>query len=286
MKNKTFFWIVAVSVSLILSGVIGVYLKSGFINSTFTIDPSISSYFGTFLNSLLSVLLSTLTVVLIWLTYKSQKSELEETKKVLGKQQFESILFKLIDNHRKLKENIVIYDTNLICSTDTHKNEKYEGVRAFEAIRYDFLNYYKYRVGVNPNQDLRTKPDEKFNQELSDNYLIANKDYSKVSSVHIYNEYFSHIGKIYGHYFRHAYHVLKYIYENTEGRNRFVYSDFFQSELSEHELFMHFYNGLAFKKMQDFLEELNFLENLSESSLIEPSVHKNFYKTEFKQKVA
>ncbi|WP_234571959.1 putative phage abortive infection protein [Rhodohalobacter sp. 614A] len=282
MKTITFFWIVGTSVALILIAVIGVYLNSGFINGTFTIEPSISSYFGTFLNSLLSVFLSTLTVVLIWLTYKSQKRELEETKKVLGKQQFESILFKLIDNHRKLKDSIVIYDASLMCNNDSTKNERHEGVRAFEVIRYDFLKYYKYRVGVNPDQSLRTKPEETFYQRIAEDYTITKEDYSKESSVHIYNEYFSKVGKIYGHYFRNAYHILKYISEHADGNDRFVYSDFFQSELSEHELFMHFYNGLAFNKMHGFLDELNFLENLAESTLIESSVHKSFYKTKFK----
>lgn len=282
MTNNKFFFIVGSAVFLIVAGVIGVYSNSGFINGSFKIEPSISGNFGTFLNSLLSVFLSTLTVVLIWLTYKSQKSELEETKKVLRKQQFESILFKLIDNHRSLLDNIIIYDSSLLCIKDLKENEKHLGVRAFEAIRYDFLNYYKYRVGVNPSQNFRTKPEDTFYKRMSEDYTIKNGDYSKESLIHIYNEYFSEVGNIYGHYFRHSYHILKFISENVEENNRFSYSDFFQAELSEHVLFMHFYNGVAFDKMQKFLEDLNFLENLRKDSLIMPDAHKDFYNTKFK----
>ena len=281
MKNKTFFWIVAIAVFLILAGVIGVYSNSGFINGTFTIEPSISGNFGTFLNSLLSVFLSTLTVVLIWLTYKSQKSELEETKKVLGKQQFENIFYNLLEAQRSIRKELNIDDYNLATKHSYYSKNK--GLTVFDAIRDDFKKYYMLSINKDPTSPNRYIKDD-FKYRLENDITIRNDDYSYQNTKKIYKCYFNNIGDKFGHYFRHSYHILNYICENIEEEGEQIkYSDIYQAELSSSELFMHFYNGILFEKMYLKMDNLQFLENLQKKNLIKPNSHSKFYpKTTFK----
>jgi hypothetical protein len=88
-----------------------------------------------------------------------------------------------------------------------------------------------------------------------------------------------------GYYFRHLYHILKFVKgeENkrlnatTDKRNRkeirkyyAQYAEFLQSEMSATELAIVFYNASAFPRMKELIVHFNFLENLPVKYLVKP----------------
>ena len=81
----------------------------------------------------------------------------------------------------------------------------------------------------------------------------------------IYTDFFlAHAAQL-GHYFRHLYHLLKFI--QTEGEiEKQKYSDLVQAQMSYDELYLIAINGISNygrKKMLPLLNEFSFLENLA-----------------------
>ena len=59
-----------------------------------------------------------------------------------------------------------------------------------------------------------------------------------------------------GHYFRHLFNILKYIHKNRWWIDTKFYAGLIQAQMSEPELFVFFYNGLTFKKVEDFINNI------------------------------
>ena len=88
-----------------------------------------------------------------------------------------------------------------------------------------------------------------------------------------------------GHYFRHLYHILKYTHESNIVTKK-KYIDIVQAQMSDDELYLVFYNGISKfgkEKLQPFLEEYGFLENIRSRGKIFDLHASQFYpKTKFK----
>jgi len=81
-------------------------------------------------------------------------------------------------------------------------------------------------------------------------------------------------------YFRHLYRILKWIsntkmdmQKNSNKHNKISYDDyaqFIQSQMSDEELLMIYYNSFLFHKLKDLIIEFNLLENLNKDLLLQP----------------
>jgi hypothetical protein len=83
-----------------------------------------------------------------------------------------------------------------------------------------------------------------------------------------------------GHYFRHLYHIIKFVKESDVAEKR-RYTNFVRAQLSSYELAMLFYNGvsdLGVEKFKPLIEEFALLKNLPEKLLVQPSAHSTFYR--------
>ncbi len=80
-----------------------------------------------------------------------------------------------------------------------------------------------------------------------------------------------------GHYFRHLFNILKYIHKNRWWIDTKFYAGLIQAQMSEPELFVFFYNGLRFKKVEEFINKYNLIENLAKQDLMK-SEHVSFIK--------
>lgn len=82
-----------------------------------------------------------------------------------------------------------------------------------------------------------------------------------------------------GHYFRHLYHIIKFIKESpVEDKKR--YTSLVRAQLSAYEHLMLFYNCLSTlgtEKFKPLVEEFALLENLPEQLLIMPAHHRPLY---------
>lgn len=104
-------------------------------------------------------------------------------------------------------------------------------------------------------------------------------EFDKRKSEHVYNYFFEKHGLFVGHYFRHLFNVLKFIEKHSVvfyWKAKF-YTGLVQAQMSAPELFVLFYNGLKFEKMEKYINKYKLIENLAVEDLILPG-HERFYK--------
>ena len=76
-----------------------------------------------------------------------------------------------------------------------------------------------------------------------------------------------------GHYFRHLYHIIKFVkdYKPKHGIDNDInmkYVNFIQAQMSSFEMMLLFYNSMSFPNLKKLLIEYDFLENLAEEDLV------------------
>jgi hypothetical protein len=82
-----------------------------------------------------------------------------------------------------------------------------------------------------------------------------------------------------GHYFRHLYHVVKFV-KNSDIEDKKQYTNFVRAQLSSFELTLIFYNGISEmgnEKFKPLIEEFSLLKNLPTKLLVDPKNHLSFY---------
>lgn len=103
--------------------------------------------------------------------------------------------------------------------------------------------------------------DLNYEPELFD---FSNKNLLKIHVSSIYQDLFLGHADQLGHYFRHLYHLLKYV-DDSELKNKKKYMDLIQSQMSSDELYITAINGISNygrKRMLPLLNNYSFLENL------------------------
>lgn len=111
-------------------------------------------------------------------------------------------------------------------------------------------------------------------------YNITEKQWTEISVLGVedkiektYSIFFQKYHYAIGHYFRHLYHIIKFVkdFKPKYGIDKNInkkYIDFIQAQMSSFEMMLLFYNSISFSKLQTLLIEFNFLENLAEEDLI------------------
>lgn len=180
-------------------------------------------------------------VILLFITYIGQRKISQKQDKRQYSQQFESTLFNLLDQQRNILLNLKGNVPDGFDSTIQADGEKYVFLlRADLSKRLLELNY---------------EP-----ELLSDD----NKNLLKVKVNDIYSLFFQEHSSQLGHYFRHLYHILKYI-DDSQNEDKKKYTDLCQSQLNTDELYLCAINGISNfgrKKMLPLLDKYSFLENL------------------------
>jgi hypothetical protein len=90
-----------------------------------------------------------------------------------------------------------------------------------------------------------------------------------------YNKHQSELG----HYFRHLYHIIKFVKE-APIQNKRKYTSLVRAQLSAYEHLMLFYNGLStygYTKFKPLIEEFELLENMPQQMVISPQLHLPLY---------
>lgn len=192
--------------------------------------------------------LTVATVILVFLTYHSQTKELEETRKLVikqndstEKQRFESTFFQLLDLHHTIVNGI-----------------SYQGVAGknyFEAAYSDltkaYITQFSNHISVHTPTTIET--------EVKICYEAFNEYYQK-HQVYV------------GHYFRNIYNIVKLIHLSVmseEEKRRYI--GFLRAQLSTHEILLLFYNGMVsygYTKFKLLMIKYSLLQHLQEELLI------------------
>ncbi len=257
----------------------------------------------------LNALFAGLAFAGLLITIYYQAKQIAQNKKDSEKQNFESGLFNLLEAQRQIIEQL---------SYKNYINKEYYGREIFVSIERDIGFLYEIFSDLDSIGPINEK--HKNGQQLlflfTDKYVhnywpknFGNGNHREKTAFaiemlkkkNLKNE-FEKLKQIYlvifynyhrqiGHYFRHLYHILKYIADNEKyssvkaekesdkkdvERNFKVYADIVQSELSSAELFVLFFNGLCFKNMKELIYKYKFLENLAIDYLIKKN-HSRMY---------
>lgn len=121
------------------------------------------------------------------------------------------------------------------------------------------------------------------------NKPVMNKDeieieFERRKAEYVYEYFFETHYIFVGHYFRHLYNIIKFIHiQHRFWIKKEFYTGLLQAQMSAPELYVLFYNGLKFEKMEKFINEYGLVENLAKKDLMAYS-HYKFYNCKMKDR--
>lgn len=185
---------------------------------------------------------------------KNQRLEFETQNETLKRQQFESVLYNMLQLQQQIV-NDLSYDTAIEGYNDTTARSNWSVVVkgrdvfrfAFEQLKHHYLAF-----------DGTSRTSEGMKEILQNLGLSYYRDFITPS-------YFDH-------YFRHLYRILKYIVRNNDltFKEKYKYIGDVRGTLSRYELVWIYYNLLSncrFKQFKTIAEDYSLLKNLSEDFL-------------------
>lgn len=191
--------------------------------------------FGDYIGGTLGTIVGAISIFLVYITYTSQVKFARKQDESMKRQQFEITYFSLLEQQQKIRSQLKgrigddIYDGILFL----------QGLKSQLTDAISELNYIQDEISENNKIMLKNK----VNQLYLD-FFIPN-----VSNL--------------GHYFRHLYHILKYI-DDSQMPDSKKYADLLQSQLSNDELYLLAVNGISNygrRKMLPLVDKYGFLEN-------------------------
>jgi hypothetical protein len=199
-------------------------------------DHTVWGTFGDYVGGVIGTSCNLLGVLLLYLTFRAQMTN-------SNLQQFESTFFNLLSNQREIVKGLsgevrVNYFANW--QLDTFTGDTYIEKAADELA--------SYMIGVAVMQDDTTI--------LPEPQILAAIDEQ-------YNKFYGGKEAELDHYFRHLYHIVKYTDEAPIANKR-KYVDIIQAQMSEKELYLAFYNGIALygrKRFRPLMDKYEFVEN-------------------------
>lgn len=200
---------------------------------------------GDFIGGVVGTLFSLTGIILLYETLALQRKELESSRQVLEKQQFETTFFNLINLYQETLLQVEYETPSLIVGGSKIKKAK------------EYFEYQKNTLSENHSTVNSVIKDHKNAIEEYTSFYIANKH-------------------VIAHYFRTIYRVFKFVYEtNSKVINKMSYAKIIRAQLTEGELFLLNYNlyteyGKNWKKLD---KEFNILKHLP---LLEKMEYKKF----------
>jgi hypothetical protein len=257
-KIKQFkYYLEIISFLLILLVISAIILYFRVFNDNLSKNQTDWGLFGDYIGGVVGTISTLIAFVYVYKTYKLQN----ENYYITG---FESNLFKMIESHHKIIDRIY-----------------YTG----EIVGINALNHYRAQIdrfideyGAYIYQGEIVRPQDKFlelNFHAKTNQLISY--YSNN-----YNNLFYKIG----HYFRHIYHIFKYI-DNDDNKlskeQKMFYSKIIRAQLSHDEIILIGINGLTDYGIgfKEYIEKYSLLHRIMNSDIYRSIFIYNYSKNAF-----
>lgn len=274
---------IRISVMIGLSGIIitiSVFLIKGHINFN-DIDAQKLSAFGEFIGGFIGVFFTLAATFLIWLTYKTQRQELQKTSnlaelqsKVLKTQQFENTYFSLLSHLSNLINSMTSDSQVLIEPSVQGKEYLHHAYRRFK-------DKIKEKGQSNIDNIKIASHTEEQRAELIRNVLVKIYE-DDIFPYHSFNL---------GHYYRFIHNIIKYViseYEDEKLQRKYL--TFLQAQMSNDEMGFILVNSLSKysldknnnTKFKDWIDYYNILENIDRECTFDDSILKIYFpKTDF-----
>lgn len=234
---------------------------------------------GEFVGGISTPFLSTSAFILLYLTYKSQKKELSESRKILKKQSlivekqiFDTTFFNSLELLNNIIQNI------------TYEQEQYTGLGVYEK-PIQLRGRECFRHLYNDFQKVHEKKvhewiDENMFEAAAGEHFKVPKESSEKIILTAYNEFFDTYQGEVGHYFRTLYNIIKYVKDNNLKTPKY-YTNLVRAQLSSFEHLLLFYNCKSDygSKFYPLIIEFSLLDNMPKDKVLE-EIHLQFYPEE------
>ncbi|GAB3960174.1 hypothetical protein GCM10028805_57460 [Spirosoma harenae] len=190
------------------------------------------------------------------------RAEFEQQNETMIKQRFENTFFHLVDLFHEIVTNL--YYSQRGGNKTYEKREVF--IKASHELKGTIINS-------------RSEAVNKYRRENGNYSSDLNLEFSNEEEYGFVKEgYFSFYGNFsdsLGHYFRHLYHIFKYIYQSelTLKEKKF-YASLIRAQLSQSELILIFYNsmieGLGNPKFLFLIREFDILQNFNYDLIARP----------------
>lgn len=193
--------------------------------------------FGDYIGGTVGTIVGIISIYLLYKTYTSQVSFARNQEMVAKCQQFESTFFNLLEQQQSLREQ-------LECEIGDEHYQSFSYLKHMREELSDALACLNYRM-----------------EEIT----IENKVFLKNIVNQLYLDFFlpnvSHLG----HYYRHLYHIIKYV-DDSNVQDAKQYIDILQSQLSNDELYLLAINGISNygrRNLLPLMDKYSLLENFN-----------------------
>ncbi|MCX6182614.1 MAG: hypothetical protein NT150_11880 [Bacteroidetes bacterium] len=263
-----------------------------------------------FVNSLFSGLALAGIIYSIFL----QQKELKETREEFIQQNFQTTFFNLMKNQNEITSSLEasVFKLTAMKVENPHRYIGRQLINFFSveisAVCKVFESPFYYYHDPNEELDPYDEPlDEAEFNERFEAALIGNvaRNYSitrakwveyRNESNHfnkakiIYKTFFNKYHFVLGHYFRHIYHILKFLESSEEEmlkknndwnreaeiiKEYHAYGQFVQAQMSSFELMLLYYNCMNFEQSHRLMVKYGILDNLAEEDILIP-VHNGY----------
>lgn len=205
--------------------------------------PEEFAWFGDYVGGVIGTISALIGIVFLYRTYKIQLDISSSQERIQQRQQFEDTFFSLLGQQRNIIANI------------KGKFPIGNGQSFEERTSYEYVSQLRNDL-ANQLQVLNFESNALADGKINILKIRVNEIYS--------NFFLAHAAQL-GHYFRHLYHLLKFI--QTERKlDKQKYFDLVQAQMSYDELYLIAINGISNygrKKLLPLLNDYSFLENLA-----------------------
>lgn len=240
------------------------------------IISNLSNNIGDFLWGTIGIVLTFISTVFLFLTFKFQQSQYKETKDDAFRARFEGTFFNMLSMYYNVRGEA---DKQILQSSklkSKNLKEFYQGYQAFY------------------NKELAESKDFADAMKIFEEDKILETQYKTAvyDLGNLYDKYFQIQGCCVGFYFRYVYNLVAFVL--THWKDNFndihTYLNFIQAQMTDDELALVFYDCISNKgqnKERNYtfkknLDKYHFLENISEYTLLNRCHYKIFHKTIFK----
>ncbi len=241
-----------------------------------TIAENLKHNIGDFLWGTIGILLTFVSTLLLFFTFNTQQKQFKYTQKDAFRTRFEGTFFNMLSMYYKVRSE---------ADKQIAQYSKYSS-KSLSDFYVEFKEYYKLALLKSPDFA------GAMNQLAKDNILETQYKTAIFDLGELYDQYIKHQGCNAGFYFRYVHNLVSFVLNHWQEDNKDIhmYLNFIQAQMSDEELALVFYDSISNKgqdknhkyTFKQNLDDHSFLENISESTLVNRNHYKIFPKTVFR----
>lgn len=240
------------------------------------IESNLGDNLGDFMSGTIGIFLAFVSTIFLFITFKAQQKQSKEAKDDAFRARFEGTFFNMLSMYYNVRAE---GDKQIRQFSKCGSNNMSEFYVRFKQYYSEMLKRNEDFASAMIALEEDPMPKTKMQTAL---YDLGN----------LYDEYVKEQECNAGFYFRYVHNLILFVLKHWEGKSEDIhtYLNFIQSEMSDEELGLLFYDCISNKgqdknhqyRFKQNLDDNSFLENVSEQTLLSRTHYKLFPKTNFR----